>query len=74
MAMTSGQLELAAECRQKDLETRVMGMPEPVVGKGKVRAKISARVDFQLKIEKTEEKYDPDSQVVRSEQAECGKI
>jgi flagellar M-ring protein FliF len=66
MAMTSGQLDYQRNV-EKDLETRVMGMLEPVVGKGKIRAKISAAVDF-TKIEKTEEKYDPDSQVVRSEQ------
>ena len=71
MAMTSGQLDYQRNV-EKDLETRVMGMLEPVVGKGKVRAKISATVDF-TKIEKTEEKYDPDSQVVRSEQRNAEK-
>ncbi|HMK49481.1 MAG TPA: flagellar basal-body MS-ring/collar protein FliF, partial [Thermodesulfovibrionales bacterium] len=52
---------------EKDMETRVVSILEPVVGKAKVRARINADLDF-TKIEKTEEKYDPDSQVVRSEQ------
>jgi len=42
-------------------------MLEPVVGKGKVKARVAASFDF-TKTEKTEEKYDPDSQVARSEQ------
>lgn len=66
MAMSSGQLDYQRNY-ERDLETRVMAMLEPVVGKGKVRAKISVAVDF-TKMEKTEEKYDPDGQVVRSEQ------
>ena len=71
MAMTSGQLDYQRNY-EKDLETRVVGILEPVVGKGKVRAKVSIAVDF-TKIEKTEEKYDPDSQVVRSEQRNAEK-
>jgi flagellar M-ring protein FliF len=49
------------------LETRVLSILEPVVGKGKVKAKIAANLDF-TKVEKTEERFDPDSQVIRSEQ------
>ncbi|MGB9715114.1 MAG: flagellar basal-body MS-ring/collar protein FliF [Thermodesulfovibrionales bacterium] len=52
---------------EKDLENRIIGILEPVVGRGKVKAKVSAEIDF-TKIEKTEEKFDPDSQVARSEQ------
>lgn len=66
MSMSSSQLEYQRNI-ERDIETRVVGMLEPVVGKGKARAKVSAVVDF-TKIEKTEEKYDPDSQVIRSEQ------
>ncbi|HEX7524037.1 MAG TPA: flagellar basal-body MS-ring/collar protein FliF, partial [Candidatus Deferrimicrobium sp.] len=51
----------------KDLEARIISILEPVVGKGKVRAKVSAVVDF-TRSETTEEKFDPESQVVRSEQ------
>ncbi len=52
---------------ERDVETRVISMLEPVIGKGKVKARVSASFDF-TKTEKTEEKYDPDSQVARSEQ------
>ncbi|MFA5073258.1 MAG: flagellar basal-body MS-ring/collar protein FliF [Nitrospirota bacterium] len=66
MAMTSGQLEYQRGY-EKDLETRVVTMLEPVIGKGKIRARVALALDF-TKTEKTEEKFDPDSQVVRSEQ------
>jgi flagellar M-ring protein FliF len=52
---------------ERDMETKVISMLEPVVGKGKVKARVAASFDF-TKTEKTEEKYDPDSQVARSEQ------
>jgi flagellar M-ring protein FliF len=52
---------------EKDLENRIVAILEPIVGRGKVKAKVSAEIDF-TKIEKTEEKFDPDSQVARSEQ------
>jgi flagellar M-ring protein FliF len=52
---------------EKLIESKVIEILEPVVGKGKVRAKVSAAIDFS-KIEKMEERYDPDSQVIRSEQ------
>lgn len=51
----------------KDLEARIISILEPVVGKGKVRAKVSAVIDFS-RSETTEEKFDPESQAVRSEQ------
>jgi flagellar M-ring protein FliF len=51
----------------KDLEGRIISILEPVVGKGKVRAKVSAVIDFS-RVETTEEKFDPEGQVVRSEQ------
>lgn len=52
---------------EKDLENRIIGILEPIVGRGKVKAKVSAEIDF-TKMERTEEKFDPDSQVARSEQ------
>ncbi len=64
--MTNDQLEYQRKF-EKDLENRITGILEPAVGKGKVKAKVTAALDF-TKVEKTEEKYDPDSQVVRSEQ------
>jgi len=65
-AASSGQLDYQRSY-EKELEGRVIGMLEPVVGKGKVKARAAASIDF-TKVEKTEEKYDPDSQVARSEQ------
>ncbi|MBL8207841.1 MAG: flagellar M-ring protein FliF [Blastocatellia bacterium] len=59
------------ETRQK-LETetasRIVALLEPVVGKGHVQADVAAEVDFS-QIEQTEEKYDPQSAVIRSQQS-----
>jgi flagellar M-ring protein FliF len=66
LGITSGQREYQRNV-EKDLESRIVGILEPVVGKGKVKAKVSADIDF-TKTEKTEERFDPDSQVARSEQ------
>ncbi len=52
---------------EKRLESRIQDMLEPIVGAGKVVAKVSADIDFK-RVEKTEERFDPDSVVVRSEQ------
>jgi flagellar M-ring protein FliF len=65
-AVSGGQVEYQKNY-EKDLETKVISMLEPVVGKGKVKARAAASLDF-TKVEKTEERYDPDSQVARSEQ------
>jgi len=63
---SGGQIEYQRNY-EKEVEAKVIGMLEPVVGKNKVKARITASFDF-TKMEKTEEKYDPDSQVARSEQ------
>lgn len=52
---------------EKDMETRIQSMLDKVVGSKKATAKVSAVVDFK-RIEKTEERYDPDGAVIRSEQ------
>ncbi|MCX7913362.1 MAG: flagellar basal-body MS-ring/collar protein FliF, partial [Thermodesulfovibrionales bacterium] len=52
---------------EKDLENRIVSILEPVVGKNKVRAKVAVALNL-TKIEKTEERYDPEGQVARSEQ------
>jgi flagellar M-ring protein FliF len=70
-AASSGQLDYQRSY-EKDLETRVISMLEPVVGKDKVRARVAASFDF-TKTEKTEERFDPDSQVARSEQRNAEK-
>ncbi len=64
--LTTSQLEYQRAV-EKDLEKRVVSILEPVVGKGKVRAKARVNIDF-TKIEETKEFFDPDGQVVRSEQ------
>ena len=51
---------------EKDLEGRVQSMLERVVGKGKAVVRVSSVLDLR-QIERTEEAYDPNVQVVRSE-------
>ncbi len=64
--LTTSQLEYQ-QAVERDLEKRVISILEPVVGKGKVRAKARVNIDF-TKVEETKEFFDPDGQVVRSEQ------
>lgn len=52
---------------EKALETKIQTMLERVVGVGKAVVRVSSVLDLR-KVELTEEKYDPDTQVVRSEQ------
>jgi flagellar M-ring protein FliF len=51
---------------QKELQAKVIKMLEDALGSGKVIAKVSTDLDFE-QVEQTEEIFDPDSQVVRSE-------
>ncbi len=66
LGLNSSQLEYKRSI-EKDLESRVQSMLEKVVGMNKVVARISADVDNK-QVERTEETYDPESQVKRSEQ------
>jgi flagellar M-ring protein FliF len=52
---------------ERDLATKVVGLLEPVVGTEHVRVNVSARINPQSQ-EETEERWDPNSQVVRSRQ------
>ncbi len=52
---------------ENEMEQRIALMLEEALGAGKVIARVNADMDFD-KVVKTEELYDPDSQVVRSEQ------
>lgn len=52
---------------EQSLENRIQTMLEPVVGANSVVARVSADVDFR-QVNISEESYDPDSSVVRSEQ------
>lgn len=55
--------------RKFETETaaRIVSLLSPIAGEGRIRADVSADVDFS-KTEETEEKYDPQSQVIRSQQ------
>jgi flagellar M-ring protein FliF len=64
--LTGSQLEYQRTV-EKDIETRIQTMLERIVGANKAVVRVSSILDFR-KIETTEEKYDPNSQVVRSEQ------
>jgi flagellar M-ring protein FliF len=64
--LNNNQLELQRNY-EKEIENRVVNILEPIAGKEKVKAKASATLDF-TRTEKTEEKYDPNGMVVRSEQ------
>ena len=64
--LTNTQLEYQRNI-EKDIETRIQTMLERIVGVNKAVVRVSTVVDFR-KIETTEERYDPNGQVVRSEQ------
>lgn len=66
VAMSSSQLEYKRSV-ERDLEQRIESMLSRTVGEGKVVARVSADLD-STHVERTEERYDPDGQVVRSEQ------
>ncbi|RLB17786.1 MAG: flagellar M-ring protein FliF [Thermoplasmata archaeon] len=70
--LSSSQFEYRRKL-EKSLENRIRSMLEPVVGSNKVVAKVSADVDFR-QIQVSEETFDPDSAVVRSEQRQKEKV
>ena len=57
---------------ERNLERRVVALLEPVIGRGKVRSQVAAELDFS-RIVQTEEKFDPESQVIRSEREKAEK-
>jgi flagellar M-ring protein FliF len=66
----AGAFNNQLEARQKlEMETaaRIVSLLEPVVGAGRVRADVAADVDFS-RVEQTDEKYNPQSAVIRSQQ------
>ncbi len=66
----AGAFSSHLEARRKlEAETaaRIVSLIEPISGIGHVRADVAADLDFS-QIEQTEEKYDPKSQVIRSQQ------
>ncbi|OGW19352.1 MAG: flagellar M-ring protein FliF, partial [Nitrospinae bacterium RIFCSPLOWO2_12_FULL_47_7] len=64
--MVASNLKLQTKV-EKDLENKILKMLEDALGAGKVIARVSAELNFE-KVDRTEEIFDPDSQVVRSEQ------
>ncbi|MCZ6800659.1 MAG: flagellar basal-body MS-ring/collar protein FliF, partial [Nitrospirae bacterium] len=70
--LTGSQLELRREM-ERDLERRVQTMLDQVLGVNKSVVRISADLDFR-QVEVTEEQYDPEGQVVRSEQRSQEKV
>jgi flagellar M-ring protein FliF len=52
---------------ESETAARIIALITPIAGEGKVRADVSADVDFS-QIEQTEEKYAPDTKYVRSQQ------
>ena len=63
----SDQLEFQQKI-EKTLEDRVASMLETALGPNKAVARVSCLLDF-TRLETTEEKYQPQNQVIRSEQA-----
>jgi flagellar M-ring protein FliF len=50
----------------REYESKLQGMLEGIVGKGKAIVRVSSKIDF-TKVERTEEKFDPETTAVRSE-------
>jgi flagellar M-ring protein FliF len=66
-AMTTGNNYKHQRNLEMEFENSVTKMLESALGSGKVIARVTAKLNFD-KVERTEETYDPDSQVIRSEQ------
>lgn len=67
---SAGAFQAQLEAKQKyeaENAARIITLLEPVVGESRVRADVSADLDFSH-VEQSEEKYNPQSQVVRSQQ------
>lgn len=66
MGVSEDQFAYARRLEQ-DYADRIEALLMPIVGPGRVRAQVSADVDFTV-VEQTQERFDPASQVLRSEQ------
>jgi len=66
VAMTAKQYDYARQV-EKDYERRIEHLLEPIMGIGKVRATVNAKIDFSSQ-ESTEELFNNANQTVRSEQ------
>lgn len=70
--LTASQIDVRREL-EADLERRVQTMLDQVLGTNKSVVRVSAELDFR-QVEVTEEQFDPESQVVRSEQRSQEKV
>ncbi len=66
MALSGKQFDYTRRL-ERDYSERIVRLLEPVVGFGRVRAQVTADIDFD-RTEQSSESYDPARQVVRSEQ------
>lgn len=66
LSLSGSQMEYQ-HAYETNMASKIISILEPVAGRDKVKAKVSASFDF-TKSERTEEKYDPEGVVVRSEQ------
>ena len=64
--LTGSQLDYQRTL-EKDIETRIQTMLERIVGNNKAVVRVSSILDLR-QVEMTEERYDPNGQVARSEQ------
>lgn len=64
--MTSAMQE-TQRTYEKNVEERIQSLLDPIVGGGKTVARVTASFDFK-QVERVEEKFDPESIAVRSEQ------
>lgn len=68
MTMAGGEDQLRYQRRvESGYVERVLALLEPIYGVGRVRVQVATDIDFS-RIERTEERFDPESSVVRSEQ------
>lgn len=65
-AISTRQLEYTHQI-EEGYQRRIIALLEPLVGAGRVRATVTADVDFTV-AEETRENYDPQKEAVRSEQ------
>ncbi|MBN4054133.1 flagellar M-ring protein FliF [Nitrospira defluvii] len=70
--MNHTQLEYR-QSLEKELEKKIETILERVVGPDKIVVRVSSLLDFR-QVERTEERFDPDTQVVRSEQRSQGQV
>lgn len=72
LAMSSRQLDYQRRV-ESGLEDRIKTLLTPLVGDGRVRASVTADLDFSNS-ERTSESFDQDQQVVRSEQTSSDQV